>query len=206
MCAILCAAAALLIGSPRPGQARLRSSPSAAGARRRSRQGWLEARRRRADACAAVPVFLVVDLVAAAVDAGTAPAAACLAVADAVRSSAAPPVPGSADHVRDPEADMHDLDLAADLQRIACGSSVCGPDLVEFAGVLSRAERWGVAPGAMIRRCAEEERRRSAATAEAAINRLPIRLVLPAGVCLLPAALLLGVVPVVLDLLPRVLR
>jgi tight adherence protein B len=37
------------------------------------------------------------------------------------------------------------------------------------------------------------------------VARLPVLLVLPVGLCLLPAAILLGVVPVVLDLLGDVL-
>lgn len=203
VCGALLAAAVLLAGAPRPGRTRLRRNPRTGQALVRrvsvsaSWRGRLTAQRHGPDPGRDVPITLVVDLVAAAVDAGTAPAAACLAVADALRSTAVSPAAGRA---------PGEGDLAADLERIAWGAAVRGPGLVEFSAVLKRAQRWGVAPGAMIRRCAQEERRRIATQSEAATNRLPVRLVLPAGLCLLPAALLLGVVPVVLDLVARVLR
>lgn len=62
------------------------------------------------------------------------------------------------------------------------------------------AGRAGLAPTALVQRAAEQERRRSQAAAVRAVRRLEVLLVVPAGLCLLPAFVLLGVVPVVLDL------
>jgi hypothetical protein len=62
------------------------------------------------------------------------------------------------------------------------------------------AGRAGLAPTALIRRAAEEQRRREQAAAIRAVRRVEVLLVIPAGLCLLPAFVLLGIVPVVLDL------
>jgi tight adherence protein B len=59
----------------------------------------------------------------------------------------------------------------------------------------------GLPPAALVRRAAAEERRRAAAVRQRAIRRLEVLLVLPVGLCLLPAFVLLGIVPVVVDLL-----
>jgi hypothetical protein len=78
-----------------------------------------------------------------------------------------------------------------------------GPDrlteVVEEA--LGLAARSGLPPTALIRRSATEERRRQAAAQLRAVRRLEVLLVIPAGLCLLPAFVLLGIVPVVLDLI-----
>jgi len=58
----------------------------------------------------------------------------------------------------------------------------------------------GLPPAALVRRAATEERRRVGAVRRRAIRRLEVFLVLPVGLCLLPAFVLLGVVPVVIDL------
>jgi hypothetical protein len=58
----------------------------------------------------------------------------------------------------------------------------------------------GLPPAALVRRAAAEERRRVGAIRRRAIRRLEVILVLPVGLCLLPAFVLLGVVPVVIDL------
>jgi hypothetical protein len=58
----------------------------------------------------------------------------------------------------------------------------------------------GLPPATLVRRAATEERRRSGAIGRRAIRRLEVLLVLPVGLCLLPAFVLLGVVPVVIDL------
>ena len=59
----------------------------------------------------------------------------------------------------------------------------------------------GLPPAALVRRAAAEERRRAAAVRQRAIRRLEVLLVLPVGLCLLPAFVLLGIVPVIVDLL-----
>ena len=59
----------------------------------------------------------------------------------------------------------------------------------------------GLPPAALVRRAAAEERRRASAARQRAIRRLEVLLVLPVGLCLLPAFVLLGIVPVIVDLL-----
>jgi hypothetical protein len=141
----------------------------------------------------------VIDLIAAAIDAGTAPAAACKVVAEALRP---PWRPGTA---REPSAARSQAGLADDLERLAHGGAPTAHALLAVHDVLCRARHTGLAPAALLRRLAEDQRREQHASSNEATNRLPVLLVLPAGLCLLPAALLLGVAPVVLDLLSEIL-
>ena len=66
---------------------------------------------------------------------------------------------------------------------------------------LTLAARSGLPPTALLRRVAEEERRRLASAQLKAIRRLEVLLVIPAGLCLLPAFVLLGIVPLVIRLI-----
>jgi tight adherence protein B len=52
-----------------------------------------------------------------------------------------------------------------------------------------------------VRRAAEQERRRQISAQLKAIRRLEVMLVIPGGLCLLPAFVLLGIVPLVLQLI-----
>ncbi|MCS6712148.1 type II secretion system F family protein [Brachybacterium sp. EF45031] len=63
------------------------------------------------------------------------------------------------------------------------------------------AERSGADPSGMLRAAARASRRTRARDAEAEAARLAVRLVLPTGLALLPAFLLLGIVPTVISLL-----
>lgn len=67
-------------------------------------------------------------------------------------------------------------------------------------GAVRMAALAGLPPAALVRRAATEERRRLGAARRRAIRRLEVFLVLPVGLCLLPAFILLGVIPVVIDL------
>ncbi|WIE74716.1 hypothetical protein [Curtobacterium sp. MCSS17_007] len=67
--------------------------------------------------------------------------------------------------------------------------------------VLDLARRAGVPAAAMLRAAAEDVRDDAAAAGLAAAERLAVRLVLPLGVCVLPAFVLVGVVPVVVGVL-----
>ena len=62
------------------------------------------------------------------------------------------------------------------------------------------SESSGLPPAALLRARADDLRRERDAAHGRAVNRLGVLLVLPMGLCLLPAFVLLGVVPVVLDL------
>lgn len=67
--------------------------------------------------------------------------------------------------------------------------------------VLSLSRRAGVPAAALLRAAAEDVRDDAAAAALAAAERLGVRLVLPLGVCVLPAFVLVAVVPVVVGVL-----
>ena len=67
--------------------------------------------------------------------------------------------------------------------------------------VLRLAQRAGVPAAALLRAAAEDVRDDAAAAGLAAAERLAVRLVLPLGVCVLPAFVLVGVVPVVVGVL-----
>lgn len=74
-------------------------------------------------------------------------------------------------------------------------------DETEARAALDLARRAG-APAAVLLRAAAEERRRDArAATRAAAERLGVQLVLPLGVCVLPAFVVVAVVPLVLSLL-----
>lgn len=67
--------------------------------------------------------------------------------------------------------------------------------------VLDLSRRAGVPAAALLRAAAEDLRDDAAAAGLAAAERLGVRLVLPLGTCVLPAFVLLGVVPVVVGVL-----
>lgn len=70
---------------------------------------------------------------------------------------------------------------------------------------LGAAWAGGTAPGPALRTAADELRRRRARAAHEAAGRLGVRLVLPLGLCFLPAFVLLGLVPVLVSFLSRLL-
>ncbi len=75
------------------------------------------------------------------------------------------------------------------------------PDIAPVRQALDLASRTGVAPGSLVRTAAAEQRRREAAARTLAARRLGVLIVLPVGLCLLPAFVTLTVVPLVLALL-----
>jgi tight adherence protein B len=74
------------------------------------------------------------------------------------------------------------------------------PVPAELASALQLSQRTGVAPSSLLRSAAAERRRRRQAAATTAANRLAVLAVLPIGLCLLPAFVLLTVAPLVLAL------
>ena len=184
-----------------------------------------EAERAGTGPVAAMPAPLVLDLLAALLDGGAAPRTALRSVAGALRevgdpragglltlADSAPLGTGSAGAwsgigapgVR-PGGGAAGARPGAGAPVVARGPGGGGPggggeitDLV--AEALWLAVRAGLPPAALIRRAAEEERRRAATAHLKAIRRLEVMLVLPAGLCLLPAFVLLSIVPVLLDL------
>ena len=137
-----------------------------------------------------VPGALVLDLVAAVLAAGAPVPVALRLVATSLQHYGAAP--------------------AVDLARLARRHELALPDAVmtsapAWARVLDRAlllaRDAGVPPAALLVAAAAEERRRSAARRRLAAARLGVRVVLPTGLCLLPAFVLLTVVPMVVGLL-----
>lgn len=76
-----------------------------------------------------------------------------------------------------------------------------GAETEQLREVLGLAQRAGVPAAALLRAAAEDVRDDAAAAGLAAAERLAVRLVLPLGVCVLPAFVLVGVVPVVVGVL-----
>ena len=91
-------------------------------------------------------------------------------------------------------AERHDLALG--------GVDASAPPWVSALDeVLLLARESGAAVAPLLAAAAAEDRRRQAASARAAAARLGVRVVLPTGLCLLPAFVLLAIVPLVLALL-----
>lgn len=76
----------------------------------------------------------------------------------------------------------------------------CPERLAPLERALGDAWHAGAAPVPVLRHLAARERRRRREAAREAAARLGVRLVLPLGLCLLPAFALLGIVPLVLSL------
>jgi tight adherence protein B len=96
-----------------------------------------------------------------------------------------------------------ELSTLADRHELAAGAvDASGPPWVTALDeALLLARESGVALAPLLAAAAREERRRQAARARAAAARLGVRVVLPTGLCLLPAFVLLAIVPLVLSLL-----
>ncbi|HEX2808972.1 MAG TPA: hypothetical protein VHN80_22630 [Kineosporiaceae bacterium] len=191
---LLIAAAALVVRPPGPlsrliaattGSGRVRAHRAASSPR------TARARRRRP----AMPAPIVLDLVASVLAAGAAPAAAVTAVAQCLRAA-------------DDPADAGLFELAA---RLAGGDTgdLSGPApergsaptaAAALVSALELAAVSGLGPVALVHAAADEERRRRGGAQIVAARRLGVMILLPTGLCLLPAFVLLTVVPLVLDL------
>ncbi|MBO9555464.1 type II secretion system F family protein [Cellulomonas sp.] len=137
-------------------------------------------------AAVAVDVVLVLELVDAAVATGVALPRALEAVGSAVGGAR-----GDALH-RAGTA----LVLGASWSTAWSGA---GDALRMVANALEPAWATGSAPGPALRACAEAVRRDRRGRVREAAGSLGVRLVLPLGLCFLPAFVLLGIVPVVLS-------
>ena len=134
-------------------------------------------------------IAALLDLIAAALDVGLAPAGALSAVALAV-----------------PEPDRSRLrralamaDIGGDattVWRMLAGDPVLGP----LAHALERSERSGAPIAAAVRALADEARRESRATRLAQARRVGVRTAAPLGACFLPAFFLIAIVPTVIAL------
>jgi tight adherence protein B len=141
-----------------------------------------------------LPGPVVLDLVAAVLAAGAPLGTALDVVAQAAAQHDDPWTADCLRHV----ARQHDLGL--DLGRDPGDRALPGwvRELGEAVGLAREA---GVAAGPLLVAAAAQERRRAVAVARVAAARLAVQVVLPTGLCLLPAFVLLAVVPLVLGLL-----
>lgn len=93
------------------------------------------------------------------------------------------------------------ISAGAAVRRAAGGAEPPAGDAARLREVLDLARRAGVPAAGLLRRAADDVRDDAAAAGLAAAERLAVRLVLPLGVCILPAFVLVGVVPVVVGVL-----
>ena len=140
-------------------------------------------------ALAADRVAALLDLIAAALDVGLAPAGALAAVAAGV------PEPDRS-RLRRALAMVDIGGDAATVWRMLADDPVLGP----LAHALERSERSGAPVAAVVRGLADEARRdtRTARLAEA--RRVGVRTAAPLGACFLPAFFLVAIVPTVVAL------
>jgi Flp pilus assembly protein TadB len=142
------------------------------------------ARRRRERLSAAVPH--VVDLMAACLAAGLSPSAAVEQVSTAVDAPVADELGALTARLRlgvDPVAVWRDLSRHPQLGGL--GRSIC------------RAVETGASVAEAMQRLADDLRRRSRAEVEAKARAVGVKAAVPLGLCLLPAFVLVGVVPLV---------
>ncbi len=151
-----------------------------------------QARRRRERLVADLPH--VVDLMAACLSVGLAPAAAARQIAAAVTG----PVAEELDAVRarldfgvDPATAWRDLGRH--------------PQLGALGRCIARSVESGASVAHAMDRLADDLRRDSRAAVEARARTVGVRAAVPLGICLLPAFLLVGVVPLVVGSVPLVL-
>ena len=76
------------------------------------------------------------------------------------------------------------------------------PAIARLGASLAFAHLTGAPTAGLLRSAAELERRSSLRAAERRAAEMGVRLVVPLGVCVLPAFICLGIVPVVMSLLP----
>jgi tight adherence protein B len=93
------------------------------------------------------------------------------------------------------------LDAERSVSAAVGDRAVTDVERAEVADTVALAADAGVPAGALLRALGEDLRNEAAADGLVAAERLAVRLVLPLGVCLLPAFVLVGIVPVVVGIL-----
>jgi len=146
-------------------------------------------RRKRLALVAAAP--LVADLLAASLAAGATLDRSLPVIARAMGEPAQAELEQVAAHVR--------LGEPADL---AWSRLARSPGLGAIAVTVARSSRSGAPLAAMLAATAEDLRAEAAAASLAEVRAASVRAVLPLGLCLLPAFVLLGILPVVAGLVP----
>jgi Flp pilus assembly protein TadB len=150
-----------------------------------------DARRRRAELRRDLPH--VVDLFAAMLRAGAAPADGMVVVAGAL--------PGAVGDRLRPVAAR--LALGLDPAQV-WAELAADPDLGRLGRALERAHASGAPVAASVERLADDLAARSRSDAEERARAVGVKAALPLGLCLLPAFVLIGIVPLVVALLATV--
>ncbi|WP_196835511.1 type II secretion system F family protein [Zhihengliuella flava] len=91
------------------------------------------------------------------------------------------------------------LELGLSWERAWAGTDA---RLIQLARALGFAHSSGAAAAQLIRRAAVEQRRAEAREAQLQAARLAVRLVVPLGLCALPAFICWGIVPLVVSMMP----
>ena len=178
--AVLAVAWVAVVIGPTPAVAAAGAAVVMGLARRRARRHRRVAARDRA-----IPELI--DLFRLAASAGQPVAAAIASVAARAPAPVAPAVAAARAHLAAGGS------LAGAIDRLA---SLLGPDGRELADALADAARSGTALVAVLDRVGATARDRRTRAAEEAARRLPVALLFPLAGCILPAAVLLAVVPV----------
>jgi Flp pilus assembly protein TadB len=141
-------------------------------------------RRRRARLEAELPH--VVDLMTAALGAGSAPTTALSLVAEVV------------DQAMAEELRSWTTRLALGADPVTVWASMAGhPQLGRLGATLHRSAESGAPVGAALLRLSEDLRARRRSVVEERVRQVEVRAAVPLGVCLLPSFVLVGVVPLV---------
>ncbi|WP_459333415.1 type II secretion system F family protein [Arthrobacter sp. Hz1] len=198
---VLCVAALLLTGSGRSGRGG--QDPAAPGAdpgpETPPRRGRLKTFGRPAlRDLEGVDPALMIDLLGAMLAAG-APIEATLAV---LGDSCPPPLSLSLQKVQGALALGADWETAWN-SAISQSDAATGATLRELDAALRFAALTGASSAGIVHACAGQLRRRRNNEAEQRAATLGVRLVVPLGLCYLPAFICLGVLPVVFALLPQ---
>ena len=87
------------------------------------------------------------------------------------------------------------------LKRSGLSTDLADADLADADAVLGLSERAGVPAGTLLRSEADRHRRQARGAAERKAATLSVTLMLPLGLCVLPAFMLLGVAPLMITIL-----
>jgi Flp pilus assembly protein TadB len=151
--------------------------------------------RRREELVADLPTG--VDLLAACLDAGAAPESALVSVSQALGGPVGEEFLGI----------HHRLEVGVDPLQV-WRTVAAHPQLGDLGRAVGRAHQTGAPVGEAVHRLAEELRERARADVEERARSIEVKAAAPLGLCLLPAFVVLGVVPMVagvfssMDLLP----
>ncbi|MHB1063677.1 MAG: type II secretion system F family protein [Georgenia sp.] len=175
----------------------LAAAPWVLGVRRGVRPTRGGARRvgRRRSVLGEIDTAVLLDLADAALAAGASVPGTLQALGHALEGTVASPAPGRQGSGGALRQAGTALLLGAPWDEAWAGAPAV---LAPLADALEPAWADGVAPGPLVRRAADTVRAGRHGQAQEAAARLGVWLVLPLGICFLPAFVLLGIIPVVL--------